>query len=123
MIPTFQVQESTPFGLCAFQHPKDENRTIFGRIKYFYIDGELEAWAGFDLCQFISGDITDDRQQDAILISEDGLSQRDCQIVMIACGEKLNERAAYLVSPGQGSADLARERLYKQYVTKGRKMI
>jgi hypothetical protein len=70
-------------------------KSLFGKIKRFYIHGELEDLAGFDICEFIAGDFIDKRQQPAQLLLSDG-TLVDCQILM-ATSDKGN-KFAFLIS-------------------------
>jgi hypothetical protein len=71
-------------------------KSIFGTVKRFYIHGELEDLAGFDICEFIAGDFLDKRQQPAQLLLGNG-TLVDCQILM-ATSDKGNKFALLISS-------------------------
>ena len=113
MKPVFQVEEPSFLGISA---PKltIKNPKLFGKISRLYIDGELETWAKYDICQFIDGEIIDSPKQDAILINQEETEWKDCQLIMIKTNS--NKSVAFLVSPGEVEEVRAKELLTKQYI-------
>lgn len=70
-------------------------KSLFGKVKRFYIHGELEGLAGFDICEFIAGDFIDTRTQPAQLLLGDG-TLVDCKILMAT--SDLGNKYAFLIS-------------------------
>jgi len=70
----------------------------------------LESQAGYDICQFIDGEIIDSPKQNAILINQEETECKDCQLIMI----KTNKSVAFLVNPGEAEEVRAKEVLIQQ---------
>jgi len=74
----------------------------------------LESQAGYDICQFIDGEIIDSPKQNAILINQEETECKDCQLIMIKTNS--NKSVAFLVNPGEAEEVRAKELLIKQYM-------
>lgn len=96
-IPIFAVTEPCFLGIVTEDDINkhiarhEGPKSLFGKVTRFYIHGELEGKAGFDICHFIAGDFLDKRTQPAKLLLHTG-ELEDCKILM-ATSDKGNKYA------------------------------
>ena len=88
------------------------NKSIFAPMARIYIDGDLERWAGYDINTLVSGDILDVPIQEAVLIRHDH-EKREAQLVIYTASS--GNKYAYLVEPGEQSAQDAMKKLKYDY--------
>ena len=114
--PTFVIQHPSFLGIPFKIDEADDNRIkkylkerICPTIRSFYVHGELELRLEFDICSFVSGEIKEIEEQEAIIFDIND-NPHEAKIILVDYNKKL---FGYLVAPEEDSKKIKNEMIRK----------